>query len=244
LQDWFKLWCRWNDQTNKHQIRQKSDIKFDLGKSELNEEQKEILTQFLNQNRDVFATNLQELGKTSLYKHTIDTGDSKCRPDRTSPAAKQEIQRQIDEMLTNGIIEHSTSEYSFPIVLVKKKNGEFRFAIDYRKLNAVTQPVTHPLPRLDDVFDVIGQANVTIYTNLDLTSAYFQLGLYEKSKQKTAFITHDNLYQFKRMSYGLKNTCQSFQALMNQLILRPLSALSLDEVNIAKRNITTGLFGL
>jgi hypothetical protein len=46
------------------------------------------------------------------------------------------------------------------------------------------------------------------------------------------------------MSYGLKNTCQSFQALMNQLILRPLSALSLDEVNIAKRNITTGLFGL
>ena len=68
---------------NKHQIRQQSDIKFDLGKSELNEEQKKILTQFLNKNRDVFAINLQELGKTSLYKHTIDTGDSKpikCRP--------------------------------------------------------------------------------------------------------------------------------------------------------------------
>jgi hypothetical protein len=45
-------------------------------------------------------------------------------------------------MLKNDIIEHSTSEYSFPIVLVKKKNGEFRFAIDYRKLNAVTQPIT------------------------------------------------------------------------------------------------------
>ena len=68
-----------------------------------------------------------------MYKHTIDTGDSKpikCRPYRTSPAAKQ-------EMLKNDIIEHSTSEYSFPIVLVKKKNGEFRFAIDYRKLNAI-----------------------------------------------------------------------------------------------------------
>jgi hypothetical protein len=50
-----------------------------------------------------------ELGKTSLYKHTIDTGDSKpikCRPYRTSPAAKQEIQKQIDEMLKNDIIEH------------------------------------------------------------------------------------------------------------------------------------------
>ena len=125
---------------NKQQNLEKSDNKFDLGNSDLNEEQKEILTQFLNQNRNVFATNLQELGKTSLYKHTIDTGDSKpikCRPYRTSPAAKQEIQKQIDEMLKNDIIEHSTSEYSFPIVLVKKKNGEFRFAIDYRKLNAI-----------------------------------------------------------------------------------------------------------
>jgi hypothetical protein len=107
-----------------------------------------------------------------LYKHTIDTGDSKpikCSPYRTSPAAKQEIQRQIDEMLKNDIIEHSTSEYSFPIVLVKKKNGEFRFAIDYIKLNAATQPITYPLPRLDDVFDAIGQANATIYTKLDLS---------------------------------------------------------------------------
>ena len=125
-------------------------------------------------------------------------------------------------MLKNDIIEHSTSEYSFPIVLVKKKNGEFRFAIDYRKLNAVTQPVTYPLPRLDDVFDAIGQANATIYTKLDLTSAYFQLGLDDKSKHKTAFITHDNLYQFKRMPYGLNNACQSFQSLMNQ-VLRELT---------------------
>ena len=135
-----------------------------------------------------------------MYKHTIDTADSKpikCRPYRTSPAAKQEIQKEIDEMLKNDIIEHFTSEYSFPIVLVKKKNGEFRFAIDYRKLNAVTQPITYPLPRLDDVFDAIGQANATIYTKLDLTSAYFQLGLDDKSKHKTAFITHDNYTNLK-----------------------------------------------
>jgi hypothetical protein len=54
-------------------------------------------------------------------------------------------------------------------VLVKKKNGEFRFAIDYIKLNAATQPITYPLPRLDDVFDAIDQANATIYTKLDLS---------------------------------------------------------------------------
>ena len=57
-----------------------------------------------------------------------------------------------------------------------------------------------------------------IYTKLDLTPAYFQLGLDDKSKHKTAFITHDNLYQFERMPYGLNNACQSFQALMNQVL--------------------------
>jgi hypothetical protein len=57
----------------------------------------------------------------------------------------------------NNIID--INQTIFPGVLVKKKNGEFRFAIDYRKLNAVTQPITYPLPRLDDVFDAIGQAN-------------------------------------------------------------------------------------
>ena len=72
-------------------------------------------------------------------------------------------------------------------MLVKKKNGEFRFAIDYIKLNAATQPITYPLPRLDDVFDAIGQANATIYTKLDLTSAYCQLGLDDNSKQKNSF---------------------------------------------------------
>ena len=114
-------------------------------------------------------------------------------------------------MLKNDIIEHFTSEYSFPIVLVKKKNGEFRFAIDYRKLNAVTQPITYPLPRLDDVFDAIGQANATIYTKLDLTSAYFQLGLDDKSKHKTAFITHDNYTNLKECLMDLTKHVKVFR---------------------------------
>jgi hypothetical protein len=67
FQIWFQKNC-FNQSNNKQQNREKSDIKFDLGNSDLNEEQKEILTQFLNQNRNVFATNLQELGKTNLYK--------------------------------------------------------------------------------------------------------------------------------------------------------------------------------
>lgn len=126
-------------------------------------------------------------------------------------------------MLKHDIIEHSTSEYSSPIVLVKKKGGvdgnvQWRMCIDYRALNAQTAVREYPLPRLDDVFDSIGQANATIYSKLDLFMAYYQQSVHKDSRHKTAFITHDNLYQFKRMSYGLNNACQSFQSLMTRVL--------------------------
>ncbi|CAG2226067.1 Transposon Ty3-G Gag-Pol polyprotein,Transposon Ty3-I Gag-Pol polyprotein [Mytilus edulis] len=198
-----------------------TDIQFDLSKADLTDPQKQQLKSFLNQNRNVFATNLQELGQTDVYKHKINTGNAPpvtSRPYRTSPAAKQEIQRQVEELLKNDIIEPSTSEYSSPIVLVKKKDNTWRLCIDFRALNKQSILQQHPLPRLDDVFDAIGQSNAKIYSRLDLTTAYYQMPMDEHSKHKTAFITHDNLYQFKRMPYGLNNACQSFQSLMTQVL--------------------------
>ncbi|CAC5360194.1 unnamed protein product [Mytilus coruscus] len=204
-------------QTNSNQ----TDIQFDLSQAHLTDQQKQKLTIFLNQNRNVFATNVKELGKTDAYKHKINTGNAppvKSRPYRTSPAAKQEIQRQVEELLKYDIIEPSISEYSSPIVLVKKKDNTWRLCIDFRSLNKQSILQQHPLPRLDDVFDAIGQSNAKIYSRLDLTTAYYQMPMDEHSKHKTAFITHDNLYQFKRMPYGLNNACQSFQSLMTQVL--------------------------
>ncbi|VDI02506.1 Hypothetical predicted protein [Mytilus galloprovincialis] len=205
------------EQTNSDQ----KDIQFDLSKADLTDQQKQKLNLFLNQNRNVFATNLKELGKTDVYKHKINTGNAppvKSRPYRTSPAAKQEIQKQVEELLKYDIIEPSKSEYSSPIVLVKKKDNTWRLCIDFRSLNKQSILQQHPLPRLDDVFDAIGQSNAKIYSRLDLTMAYYQMPMDEHSKHKTAFITHDNLYQFKRMPYGLNNACQSFQSLMTQVL--------------------------
>ena len=79
--------------------------------------------------RDVFAFTDDELGKTSLVQHVIDTGDAlpnKQRPYRTSPKCKQEIDRQVEDMLQKGIIRESVSPWSSPVVLVKKKDGSFR----------------------------------------------------------------------------------------------------------------------
>ena len=78
-----------------------------------------------------------ELGRTSLVQHVIETGDAapiKQRPYRTSPETKQEIDRQVNDMLEKGIVQESVSPWSSPVVLVKKKNGQFRFCVDFRAL--------------------------------------------------------------------------------------------------------------
>ena len=225
----------------------KTNLKFDLSKADLTDQQKQQLNIFLNKNRDVFATSLEELGKTNVYKHKINTGNAppvKSRPYRTSPAAKQEIQKQVGELLKYDIIEPSTSEYSSPIVLVKKKDNTWRLCIDFRNLNKQSILRQYPLPRLDDVFDAIGQSNAKIYSRLDLTMAYYQMPMDEDSKHKTAFVTHDNLYQFKRMPYGLNNACQSFQSLMTQ-VLRGLTwkhcLVYVDDVIIWSENFESHL---
>ena len=119
-------------------------------------------------------------------------------------------------MLRAGIIEPSTSPWSSPVVMVPKKNGELRFCIDYRKLNAVTVRDVYPLPRIDDFLDHLGGA--TVFTCLDLKSGYWQIPMGKESQQKTAFVTPDGLYQSKRMPFGLCNGPASFQRTMDEIL--------------------------
>ena len=126
----------------------------------------------------------------------IDTGDAKPirqRFYRTNPKQRAEIDRQVQEMLKNNIIEPSNSEWSSPVVLVKKKCGTFRFTIDFRKVNKVTKPEIFPLSRLDDMLDSIGEANAKYFSVIDMTSSFWQIPLEDSSKPKTAFVTHDGL---------------------------------------------------
>ena len=99
--------------------------------------------------RDVFDFPGDQLGRTSLVQHVIDTDDAmpiKQRPYRASPDVRKEIDRQVDEMLKNGIIQESVSPWSSPVVLVKKKDGSYRFCVDSRKLNKVTKLDSFPMP--------------------------------------------------------------------------------------------------
>lgn len=159
------------------------------------------------------------LKSATVAEHHINTENHqpvRSAPYRVSPKEREAIRNQVDEMLQAGIIEPSSSPWSSPVVMVPKKNGELRFCIDYRRLNAVTVRDAYPLPRIDDILDHLGGA--TVFTCLDLKSGYWQIPVGKESQQKTAFITPDGLYQTKRLPFGLCNGPASFQRIMDEIL--------------------------
>lgn len=182
------------------------------------EERGEVET-LLKNYQDVFAGPGDKLGQTKVAEHYIDTGDSrpiKLPPRRLSPAQKEVVEAEVEKMLENDIIEPSTSPWAAPVVLVKKKDGTVRFCIDYRRLNTVTRKDAYPLPLIEDALDTLYGAKW--FSTLDLASGYWQCSMNEADKPKTAFATHQGLYQFRVMPFGLCNAPATFSRMM-QLVL-------------------------
>ena len=160
----------------------------DLSNSVLNDDEKVKFKNLFNKYRNVFAFPGDQLGRTSLVQHVIDTGDAtpiKQRPYRVSPDVKREIDRQVGEMLEKGIIQESVSPWSSPVVLVKKKDGSYRFCVDFRKINKVTKVDSFPMPLVADALDSL--AGASVFSTLDLKSGFLA------DTNATGFATKDSL---------------------------------------------------
>ena len=166
------------------------------------------VTEILQEFTDMIKS---EPGRTMLAEHRIETGDARPiqqPPYRLPYAYKDEVLRDLKEIQVKGIIEPSASEWSSPIVLVKKKDGTLRMCVDYRRLNSVSQADAYPMPRIDDLIDRLGKAKYI--TTIDLTRGYWQVPVVEASRSKTAFTTLVGLFQFRVMPFGLHGAPATF----------------------------------
>lgn len=204
----------------------------EIKSTELQGSERDTLDQLLQSFKDVFST---QLGRTDHVQHSIVTTGRPVKqpPRRTAPTEKQEIDNQIDSMLQRDVIRPSTSPWASPVVLVKKKSGDMRFCIDYRRLNAQTEKDSFPLPRVDDILDTL--AGKKYFSGLDINSGYWQVEMQEQDAAKTAFITHRGLFQFNTMPFGLCNAAGTFQRLMTSIlsgILGPNCMVYIDDIVI------------
>ncbi|OWZ08712.1 LOW QUALITY PROTEIN: hypothetical protein PHMEG_00018702 [Phytophthora megakarya] len=209
-----------DDERVKNWVEELGDSKTPLpDESEVNigsndPETRELVLKLMRVYRSLTANTGECPPATSLnVHHHIDTGEaSPIMLKRRCQAQTDDsiIESNVENMLKSGVIEEGNG---FPVVLVRKKDGEVRFCVDYRALNKVTKKDVYPLPRIDETL-----GGALLFTTLDLRAGYWQILVAPEDRDKTAFTTKKGLYRFVRMPFGLTNAPSTFQRLMNGVL--------------------------
>ncbi len=206
------------DDVNSNQFLEQFDLTY-LESHAAAEEVDEV-KQMIVKWQHVFSKNAMDLGKTSVLKHRIDVQDEvpvKEKARRIPPNMVDELRDHIQQLHSMGVIEESTSPWSSPIVLVRKKSGELRMCVDYRKLNSKTIKDAYRIPTIEELIDTLGGAKW--FATLDLSSGYHQVMIEDRDKEKTAFTAGPlGFWQYTRMPFGLTNAPALFQRMMERVL--------------------------
>ncbi len=173
--------------------------------------------------------------KIMLLPHSQPVAKSQYR---LSPSELEEVRKQIEYLLSKGLIAPSASPWSAPILFAPKADGTLRMCIDYRGLNKLTVKDRYPLPRTDELLDRVSHAK--IFTKLDLRSGYWQIPMSEESRACTAFTTRFGLFEWLVMPFGLTGAPATFSRLMNLLLRQHLDqfvVVYLDDILIFSNSV-------
>jgi len=182
---------------------------------------REKLMKLLEQYHDCFACSMEELGEAldTEFDFEITEKPHKQPPRRVPYALKEEIYKSLERDIAAGILVHSDgSEFSSPIVPVRKKTSDIRIASDFRLINAKTKLSAAPLPRIDDIFDAIGAIKPKFFLALDMASGYHQIKMSKKAQKMSAIVCGPYHLEWTRMPYGLSNSPSFFMTYMNKTL--------------------------
>src|SRR6201985_2789619 len=208
----------------KHLPKNANRKAYTLGE-QLTKQQDQELRGLIEEYQGIFATSHDEITlKPPKHFHHIDVGGHppiKCAPYRMPPAYQEWQQEEIRNMAESGIVEESSSPWGFSNVIAPKKGieaGTFapRMCTDFRRLNDITKGDAFSISRIDDTFSKI-PVGANLYTTLDMTSRYYQMGLDKESQEIASFVTPGGHWKYTRMPFGLKNAPASFQKMMTTI---------------------------
>lgn len=181
---------------------------------------KDELLDLIIEFQDIFALQGDRMTVNNFYQQTLRTSSSNptfIKNYRLPFSQKLEIERQVDNLITNNLIEPSCSSYNSPLLLVPKKSigdkKKWRLCVDYRSVNKQLISDSHPLPIIEDILNNLGRAKY--FSVLDLFSGFHQVPLEKDSRDITSFTANNATYQWKVLPFGLKVSPNSFSRMMS-----------------------------
>ncbi|XP_071551747.1 uncharacterized protein [Panulirus ornatus] len=207
-----------SDTTNNWKGHSNSDILQDLPKflAHLQPEQVREVSSVLLSHSSVIS---DTPGHCTIMSHDVvlipGTNPISQPPYRIPHQKRGQMKKEVDYLLDNKLAVPSCSPWASPCLLVPKEDGQLRLCTDYRRLNSVTQSDAYPLPRIDDLTDMVGQSKYI--SKIDLNKGFYQIPLTENAQTISAFITPVELYEYRVMPFGKRNSPGTFQRTMNFL---------------------------